>query len=130
MGTGIQPFQGGPVEEHVKNQSAFLTASTVREWIARLQVEKFISNKGNQISMQKAPASRIRDEEESSSGFAVAPTPYSTSSGEDYDEFLKLMQQGKRPFRKPGITVRQEYELWLAARAKARNASSATRQIA
>jgi hypothetical protein len=46
---------------------------------------------------------------------------YHSSTGEDFNEFLTLMQQGKRPFRKPGITVRQEYELWLAHRAKSLN---------
>jgi hypothetical protein len=46
---------------------------------------------------------------------------YHSSTGEDFNEFLTLMQQGKRPFGKPGITVRQEYELWLAHRAKSLN---------
>jgi hypothetical protein len=41
-----------------------------------------------------------------------------SSSGDEYNEFLELMRQGKRPFRKPGISVTQEFELWLAARAK------------
>jgi len=41
------------------------------------------------------------------------------STGADYEEFLKLMQQGKRPFRKPGLSVMQEYELWLAHKAAA-----------
>jgi hypothetical protein len=45
--------------------------------------------------------------------------PHSPDAGEDpYDEFVKHMQQGKRPFRKPGISVKEEFDLWLAARAK------------
>jgi hypothetical protein len=50
----------------------------------------------------------------------ATPSHYDSCSGEDYEEFLKLMQQGKRPFRKPGRTVRQEFEAWLASRPKAR----------
>jgi hypothetical protein len=50
---------------------------------------------------------------------------YATSTGDDYNEFLTLMQQGKRPFRRPGISVREEYELWLAHRAKASAAAAA-----
>jgi hypothetical protein len=118
------------LETHVKNQSAFLTASNVRQWIAGLEVEKFLSSKGKQSSRGKSTASDSAADDDLSSGYSVAPTPYSTSSGEDYDEFLKLMQQGKRPFRKPGVSVKQEYELWLAARAKARAASTTSRQVA
>jgi hypothetical protein len=56
---------------------------------------------------------------------AAAPVSlYHSSTGEDFDEFLKMMQQGKRPFRKPGISVRDEYELWLAHRAKTRSAAA------
>jgi hypothetical protein len=52
----------------------------------------------------------------------AAPSLYATSTGDEYNEFLSLMQEGKRPFRKPGITVRAEFELWLAHRAKTRPA--------
>jgi hypothetical protein len=63
----------------------------------------------------------------SSSG-AVAAAPvaaslYSTSTGDDYEEFRLHLCSGKRPFRKPGISIREEYELWLAARAKSRAAA-------
>ena len=51
------------------------------------------------------------------------PAPIMTQSapdagGDPYDEFIKHMQQGKRPFRKPGVSVKEEFELWLAARTK------------
>jgi hypothetical protein len=52
------------------------------------------------------------------SSASAAPSLYDTSTGDDYNEFLTLMQQGKRPFRKPGISIREEYELWLTHRAK------------
>jgi hypothetical protein len=54
---------------------------------------------------------------------AVAPSLYAASTGEEYEEFLKLMQAGKRPYRKPGVSVKQEYEMWLAARSKQRAAT-------
>lgn len=114
----------------MKNQSAFLTASNVRQWIAGLEVEKFLTGKSKPSASRTSPATNSANEEDSSSDPAVAPSPYLTSSGEDYDEFLKLMQQGKRPFRKPGISVKEEYELWLAARAKARSISTSNRQPA
>jgi hypothetical protein len=43
---------------------------------------------------------------------------FATSTGEQYEEFLKLLHEGKRPFRKPGQAIRDEYEVWLADRAK------------
>lgn len=56
---------------------------------------------------------------------AVPVSLYESSTGEDFNDFLTLMQQGKRPFRKPGISVREEYELWLTHRAKTQAAAAA-----
>jgi hypothetical protein len=42
------------VEAHVKNQTAFLTASTVRQWVASLQVEEFLGGKSKQSSARAA----------------------------------------------------------------------------
>ncbi|HXR37667.1 MAG TPA: hypothetical protein VN776_01160, partial [Terracidiphilus sp.] len=57
---------------------------------------------------------------------AAAPPPAATSSADDYEAFLKLLHEGgKRPFRKPGISVKQEFELWAAAQAKARATAAA-----
>lgn len=51
---------------------------------------------------------------------AVAPAKFTTSA-EDYEAFLKLLHEGgKRPFRKPGVSVKQEFEMWAEAQAKAR----------
>ncbi|HUD12946.1 MAG TPA: hypothetical protein VMQ56_04755 [Terracidiphilus sp.] len=49
----------------------------------------------------------------------------SDSTGDPYEDFILHMQSGKRPFRKPGITVKQEFELWLAHRAKTHQAALA-----
>ncbi len=59
-----------------------------------------------------------------------APSLYMNSSGDEYNEFLELMRQGKRPYRKPGLSVAQEYERWLAARAKSHPAAPANAEPA
>jgi hypothetical protein len=53
---------------------------------------------------------------------------FATSTGEQYEEFLKLLHEGNRPFRKPGQAIRDEYEVWLAHRAKHPLAASSLRQ--
>lgn len=55
---------------------------------------------------------------------------FSNSTGEEYEEFLALLHQGKRPFRKPGQAIRDEYEAWLAHRAKHPVAAGSNRQTA
>jgi hypothetical protein len=40
------------------------------------------------------------------------------STGNDYEGFLTHMKEGKRPFRKPGMTVNDEFQAWLADRAR------------
>lgn len=55
---------------------------------------------------------------------ALAPS-FMTSTGDDYEDFLLHMKAGKRPFRKPGISVKEEFELFLAHRAKAKAAAPA-----
>jgi hypothetical protein len=59
-----------------------------------------------------------------------APSLYLDSSGDDFEEFRLHLSQPKRPFRSPGISVKEEYELWLADRAKTRAAASSTTQTA
>jgi hypothetical protein len=61
---------------------------------------------------------------------ASAPSLYMNSTGDDFEEFRQHLCQPKRPFRRPGITVKEEYELWLAHRAKTRTAASSTAQTA
>jgi hypothetical protein len=55
-------------------------------------------------------------------------SPLLTATVEEYDQFVKLATLGKRPFRKPGRTVEEEYERWLAARSRTRNASADDRK--
>jgi hypothetical protein len=85
-----------------------------------------------QISVQQAATSAPASTAKTVPVKATAQSLYAASTGDDFEEFLQHMKAGKRPFRKPGITVRQEYEAWLAARAKAqaRAQISAERQTA
>jgi hypothetical protein len=40
------------------------------------------------------------------------------ANAEDYEEFLKLLYLNKRPHRRPGSSLKEEFERWRAARAK------------
>jgi hypothetical protein len=42
----------------------------------------------------------------------------SNSTAEDYEEFILYMRGSDRPFAKPGLTIRDEFNCWLAHRAK------------
>jgi hypothetical protein len=44
---------------------------------------------------------------------------FDSASGDEYEDFIVHMKSGKRPFRKPGISIKEEFELWHAARTKA-----------
>lgn len=58
-------------------------------------------------------------------GAPVAFSYADASTGEDDNEFIHYLSHAIRPFRKPGVSVKQEYELWLGARAKTSRGSSA-----
>jgi hypothetical protein len=45
--------------------------------------------------------------------------------GDEYEDFILYMKSGKRPFRKPGMTVKQEFDAWLAHRVKTSQAEAA-----
>jgi hypothetical protein len=95
--------------EHMKKQNAFLS------WLLVGETKKAdaLSSSAAEGQVAAAPVAEA----------PAAPSLYATSTGDEYNEFLSLMHEGKRPFRKPGITVRAEFELWLAHRAKTHAAS-------
>ena len=68
----------------------------------------------------------------SASAASVMPAArsFATTTGEEYEEFLTHLREGKRPFRKPGMTVRQEFDAWLGAKSKKHAASSGHAQSA
>jgi hypothetical protein len=41
-----------------------------------------------------------------------------TCTGEDYEEFVTYLRVGKRPHRRTGVSVKDEFEMWLADRAR------------
>jgi hypothetical protein len=42
----------------------------------------------------------------------------SNSTAEDYEDFILYMRGNNRPFQRPGFTIRDEFNCWLAHRAK------------
>jgi hypothetical protein len=97
--------------------------------VAPFEVEwLFSGGKKNTVPMRAAD---IVPEAAPSPAELVAATPapaarasapasaFETVSATEYEEFLNDLRQGRRPFRKPGISVKQEFELWAGARAKA-----------
>jgi hypothetical protein len=66
------------------------------------------------------------------STYSFMPTKPSASlntapaaTDDPFEEFILHMKSGKRPFRKPGMTVKQEFELWLAHRTKTAQSAAA-----
>jgi hypothetical protein len=53
-----------------------------------------------------------------------------TATTEDYIEWQRLLASGQRPPTRPGITLKDQYEQWAAARAQARAAAASTDQPA
>ncbi len=75
---------------------------------------------GGEIKKKTAQEGARAETSVAATPVAVAPAKFS-SSAQDYEAFLKILHEGgKRPFRKPGIGVKQEFELWAEAQAKAR----------
>jgi hypothetical protein len=49
-------------------------------------------------------------------------TPILNATAQDHEDWLRERARGNPTHRRPGMTVRQEYEQWLTARFKARAA--------
>ena len=47
-----------------------------------------------------------------------APIVVSDANADEYEEFLKLLYLNKRPYRRPGISLKEEFERWRADRPK------------
>jgi hypothetical protein len=92
-------------------QTASVTAPPMAGYTTTNTYSSVLANSATTDSGMKAPSST---------------TSYqSGSTGDPYEDFILHMQSGKRPFRKPGITVKQEFELWLAHRTKTDQAALA-----
>lgn len=57
---------------------------------------------------------------------SVADAPAIADNAEDYQAWLHHLAQRKPSANKPGMTLKDEYQAWLAARAKARTTGAAT----
>jgi hypothetical protein len=49
---------------------------------------------------------------------AGAPSTTSACTGEDYEEFITYLRVGKRPYRRTGVSVKEEFEHWFADRTR------------
>jgi len=54
---------------------------------------------------------------------AARASAAAAATGEDYEEWLRYLAQRSPSSRKPGTTLKDEYEHWLVARAKSRTAA-------
>jgi hypothetical protein len=53
---------------------------------------------------------------------AAATLPLAAqATADDYEVWLRYLAQPDRPTRKPGLSIKDEHELWLNARAKAKS---------
>ena len=95
----FEPLQGVRVAQ-VKTKSGFL------DWLINGDAKK-VESAGVASETAVAPAPVAQG----------GPSSYMDSSGDDFEEFRLHLAQPTRPFRKPGISIKQEYELWLAAKA-------------
>ncbi|MGD0893957.1 MAG: hypothetical protein ABR923_20735 [Terracidiphilus sp.] len=73
--------------------------------------------------VEESPAPPPLSEAPPEEGF-IAGGNYSKSESDEHDEFIQYMHGKNRIFRKPGVSVKQEYELWRAHRAAALNRSA------
>jgi hypothetical protein len=60
----------------------------------------------------------------------AADSPVYTTTTDDYIEWQRLLASGKRPPTRPGITLKDQFEEWAAARAQDRAAGVSTDQPA
>lgn len=52
------------------------------------------------------------------------PVDTASATAEDHQEFVVYLRNGRRPFRRPGATVDDEFGAWLADRAKKKAVST------
>ena len=53
---------------------------------------------------------------------ATGATPLAPAcSGEDYEEFITYLRVGKRPYRRTGVSVKEEFDRWFADRVRVLN---------
>ena len=104
-----RPLQGVGVAQ-VKTKNGFL------DWLVNGDAKKLESNSA-EASSSVAPPAVAPVEFSYATGTPAAPSTYMNSSGDDFEEFRQHLSQPKRPFRQPGISIKDEYELWLAAKA-------------
>jgi hypothetical protein len=61
-----------------------------------------------------------------SSGLAPSGDAVSNASADDSEEFIQYLKERSRQFHKPGLSIREEFTLWLDYRSKHGIQSSST----
>jgi hypothetical protein len=85
--------------------------------LAPFEVRWLFSGNKNRKTDKPVPVSKQEAEKKAA---LVASAVAAAATVDDYEEWLKYLAQPKRPPRKPGMTVQDEYKQWLLARARAR----------
>jgi hypothetical protein len=58
---------------------------------------------------------------------AAAAVPAPEATADEYQEWLHYLAQPNRPTKKPGLSIKDEHEQWLIARAKAKSGNTSGR---
>jgi hypothetical protein len=93
------------------------------EWLFSGGKKKKVAPGSEVTSQAEADASATADATTASASTpAVSAAP--TYTFDDHDDWLRYLGQTNRPFRKPGLSVGDEFKLWQKARAQRRTAAS------
>jgi hypothetical protein len=80
-------------------------------------IEKSVEPEAAAESVFEKPASRPAIAAGPPVGDSIAAGVYSAAESDEHEAFLLYMHQKEREFRKPGVSVKEEYEQWRAHRA-------------
>ncbi|WP_263354004.1 hypothetical protein [Acidicapsa acidisoli] len=86
----------------------------------------FVSRKATSNSQSSSAAGLNRNPSEVHQvGIHSKPMDMETYHASDEKEWLKYLGQALRTYRKPGLSMQEEYQLWRSARAESRAMAAA-----
>jgi|ERR1700730_7724320 hypothetical protein len=80
---------------------------------------------GSQAGTSAVARTRGMAAEAPITGMRAATTDPDTYLASDEKEWVKYLSQALRTYRKPGLSMKDEYQLWLAARTRSRAMTTA-----
>lgn len=95
-----------------------------RSWLFKGNAKAHEAAKASESKQKEKVVKRIQAK--APVNLVSAETALSEATLEDSDEWLRHLSQPDRPYRRAGLSVREEYELWLIARVSARHALPST----